>query len=351
VPVQQDGLLQRPVPTLDGGLQFTGKGDASPTQLQVKGEFTADGLRQAQELGWVSQLAQHANGKAAYNASVGLRRGKPELLISSNLKGMALNLPAPLNKAAATTLPLRIESQLTRDSLLPKSAVLQEQIKVTLDRLLSVVYVRDLSGARPRVIRGGIAVGPTVVEGLALRDNAVSLMLQLPTVDLDAWDAALTKLTGVPLMKSNASKKTLQGQESVADDVQSYLPHFVALQAEQIKIADRLIHKVLVGGSRQGDLWRMNISAEELNGAAEIRPAKGDVPAQLYARLAYLNIPPSSVPDVERMLSEQPSSILLGLRGPMGPQHSLEWRDGTPIDDRSRGLLIVPRQLRERVRR
>jgi uncharacterized protein (TIGR02099 family) len=295
--------------TLDGGLQFSGKGDASPTQLQIKGEFTAEGLRQAQELGWVSQLAQHASGKAAYNASVGLRRGTPELLISSNLKGVALTLPAPLNKAAAATLPLRIETQLTRESLLPKSAVLQEQIKVTLERLLSVVYVRDLSGPRTRVVRGGIAVGPTVVDGLAMRDNAVSLMLQLPTVDVDAWDATLTKLTGAPLINSNPSKKTLQGLEAVADDVQGYLPHFVALQAEQIKIADRLIHKVLVGGSRQGDLWRMNISAEELNGSAEVRPAKGDVPAQLFARLAYLKIPTNSVSEVERMLSEQPSSI------------------------------------------
>lgn len=295
--------------TLDGGLQFSGKGDASPTQLQIKGEFTAEGLRQAQELGWVSQLAQHASGKAAYNASVGLRRGTPELMISSNLKGVALTLPAPLNKAAAATLPLRIETQLTRESLLPKSAVLQEQIKVTLERVLSVVYVRDLSGPRTRVVRGGIAVGPTVVDGLAMRDNAVSLMLQLPTVDVDAWDATLTKLTGAPLINSNPSKKTLQGLEAVADDVQGYLPHFVALQAEQIKIADRLIHKVLVGGSRQGDLWRMNISAEELNGSAEVRPAKGDVPAQLFARLAYLKIPTNSVSEVERMLSEQPSSI------------------------------------------
>lgn len=295
--------------TLEGGLQFTAKGDAASVPLQIKGEFTAEGLRQAQELGWVSQLAQHANGKATYSATVGLRLGKPELLISSNLRGLALTLPAPLNKAAATTLPLRIESQLTRESLQPKSRVLQEQIKVTLDRLLSVVYVRDLSTQRPRVLRGGIAVGPSVVEGLSLRDNAVGLVMQLPAIDLDAWDATLTKLTGAPLIKSKPVKKTILGQEAAAADAQDYLPHFVALQAEEVKVADRLIHNVLVGGSRQGDLWRMNISAEELNGAVEIRPAKGDVPAQLFARLAYLNIPPSSVPDVERLLSEQPSSI------------------------------------------
>ena len=332
--------------TLDGALQFTAKADAAALPLQIKGEFTAEGLRQAQELGWVSQLAQQATGKAAYTASLGLRLGKPEFLINSNLKGIALNLPAPLNKTAAATLPLRIESQLTRDSLQPRSRVLQEQIKVTLERLLSVVYVRDLSSPRPRVLRGGIAVGPSVVDTFAMRDNAVSLIMQLPTIDLDAWDATLTKLTGVPLIKNNSAKKTILGREAAADDVQDYLPHFVALQAEQIKVADRLIHNVLVGGSRQGDLWRMNISAEELNGAAEIRPAKGDVPAQLFARLAYLNIPPSSVSDVERMLSEQPSNIPtldivvadLTLRGKklgrleidavnrVGPKAGREWR-------------------------
>lgn len=295
--------------TLDGGLRFAGNGDASPVQLQIKGELTAEGVRQAQELGWVSRLAQRATGKAAYSATVGMRRGKPELLISSNLKGMALTLPAPLNKLASTTLPLRIESQLTRESLQPNARVFQDQIKVSLDRMLSVAYVRDLNTARPRVLSGAIAVGASVVDGLSQRDNVVSLNLQLPTVDLDAWDAALTQLTGAPLIKSKPSKKTILGQEAADDDAQDYLPNLAALRADEIKVADRLIHKVVVSGSRQSDLWRVNISAEELSGFAEVRPAKGNVPAQLFVRLAYLNIPPSSVPDVERMLSEQPSSI------------------------------------------
>jgi uncharacterized protein YhdP len=278
-------------------------------QLQIKGELSADGLRQAQELGWVSRLAQRAIGKTSYNATVGLRRGKPELLISSNLKGMALNLPAPLNKTASTTMPLRIESQLTRESLQPKSRILQDQIKVSLERLMSVVYVRDLSSGRARVLRGGIAIGPSVLETQNLRDNTVSLNVQLPTVDLDAWDATLTQLTGAPLIKSKTTKKALVGQEAAEEDAQEYLPNVAALRADQIKVTDRLINKVVVGGSRQGDLWRMTISADELNGSAEVRPANGTAPAQLFVRLAYLNIPPSSVPDVERLLTEQPSSI------------------------------------------
>ncbi len=294
---------------LEGGLSFAANQDQSPLQLKIKGELTADGLRQAKELGFVSRLAQRAKGKSEYSATLGLRRGEPELLITSNLKGMALSLPAPLTKAAATALPLRIETQLTRESLQPKARVLQDQIKVSLERVAAVTYVRDLSGPRQRVLRGGIAVGASALDSVPMRDNAVSLSLQLPMVDIDAWNAALTELTGTTLLKrKNTSAKAI-GSEADGDSAQDYLPSFATLQADQVRVSDRLIHKVVVGGSRQNEVWRLNISAEELNGSAEVRPASGNTPAQLFARLAYLNIPPSLVPDVERLLSEQPSSI------------------------------------------
>jgi uncharacterized protein (TIGR02099 family) len=295
--------------SLEGGLSFAANVAQTPLQLKIKGELTADGLKQAKELGFVSRLAQRAKGKSDYSATLGLRRGEPELLISSNLKGMALSLPAPLTKAAASALPLRIETQLTRESLQPKSRVLQDQIKVTLDRMASGTYVRDLSGPRPRVLRGAISVGATAVDNALMRDGAVSLSLQLPMVDIDAWQAALTELTGANLLNRKPTKAEAIGSEADGDSAQDYLPSFATLQAEQVKVSDRLIHKVVVGGSRQKDVWRLNISAEELNGSAEVRPASDNTPAQLFARLAYLNIPPSLVPDVERLLSEQPSSI------------------------------------------
>ena len=294
---------------LDGGLSFVAVEGQSPLQLKIRGDLTAEGLRQARELGFVSRLAQRATGTSSYNATLGLRRGQPELLITSDLKGMALGLPAPLNKAAAAKLPLRIESHLTRESLLPNARVLQDQISVTLDRIASVTYVRDLSGPRTRVVRGGIAVGQSVMDVVPLRDNAVSLNLQLPLLDLDAWQRALTQLTGTSPMKRKSVASSVIGSEASGGEAQDYMPTFAALRADQIKVSDRVIHQVVVGGTRQGDVWRLNIGADELNGSAEVRPSNGNVPAQLFVRLAYLNIPPSSVPDVERLLSEQPSSI------------------------------------------
>jgi len=297
---------------IEGGLSFEAAAGESPLQLKINGSVTAEGLRQARELGFASRLAQRATGFSSYAATLGLRRGQPELLITSDLRGMALDLPAPLNKLAPSTLPLRLETQLTRESLAPKSRVLHDQIKVTIGRMLSLVYERDLSGTSARVVRGGIAVGPDVVDNLTSRDSGVGLTLQLPFVDLDAWNQALSQFTGLPLVNAAGknAKTAFVGQEAVvSDEVQDYVPNAVVLRADQIKVAERAIHHVLVGGTRVGEVWRANLSAEELNGSAEVRPANGNTPAQLFARLAYLNIPPSLVPEVENLLTEEPSSI------------------------------------------
>ena len=158
-------------------------------------------------------------------------------------------------------------------------------------------------------LRGGIALGQSMANVAPLRDNAVSLSLLLPALDVDAWQLALTQLTGTSPVARKSTSKVMVGSEASSDEAQDYMPTTMTLQADQIKATDRLINKVVVGGTRLGDTWRLNISADELNGSAEVRPSSGNVPAQLYARLAYLNIPPTLVADVERLLTEQPSSI------------------------------------------
>ncbi len=84
--------------------------------LRAQGTATAEGLRQARELGFVSRLARDASGGAAYNLGIVFRRGVPEVTVTSNLQGLALNLPAPLAKPADQVMPLRYENVLVRDA-------------------------------------------------------------------------------------------------------------------------------------------------------------------------------------------------------------------------------------------
>ena len=296
---------------IDGGLVVTSAATESPLQLKIKGRLSAEGLRQARELGAVPRLAQQASGSTAYDMSLGLRRGQPEWSVNSDLRGLALSLPAPLNKTANTPLPLRASAQLTRESLLPKSKTLQDQVLVSLGRVLAMNYVRDLTSDQAQVLRGGIAVGQAVNDAVPLRDKGVSLNLQLPELDMDAWSEVVGQITGVPMREALRAPSAIKPVAGATDlgTASDYVPTFLALRADQLTVTERVMHNVLVGGTRQGDVWRLNLHADELNGSADVRLASGNTPAQLVARLTYLNIPPSSVSDVERMLSEQPSSI------------------------------------------
>lgn len=296
---------------IDGGLSFDPNKTEVSDPLRIKGVVTAEGLRQAGELGVFSRLALRANGSTSYAATVALRKGQPEILVQSDLKGMALTLPAPMNKPAATSWPLRLETQLTKESLVPKSKAMQDQIKLSVARVLSLNYVRDVSSAQTRVLRGTIALGVFTTEATPPRDTGVSLSLQQANVDLDAWNEVMTQLTATSANKSKprSTKSSLVGQEMESTGAQDYMPSLLTVRADQVKLADRFINRVVVGGVRMGELWRLNIAADELNGTAEVRPATTTQPAQLYARLSFLNIPPSAVPDVERMLSDEPSSI------------------------------------------
>jgi len=296
---------------IDGGLSFDPNKTEASELLRIKGVVTAEGLRQAGELGAFSRLALRANGSTSYSATVALRKGQPEFLVQSDLKGMALTLPAPMNKPASASWPLRLETQLTKESLAPKSKVLQDQIKLSVARVLSLNYVRDVSATQARVLRGAIALGSATSETTPTRDVGVSLSLQQAYVDLDAWNEVMTLFTTAPTNKTKprSTKNNLIGQEMEATGAQDYLPSLLAVRADQVKLADRVINRVAVGGVRSGELWRLNIAADELNGNVEARPATAVQPAQLYARLSFLNIPPSLVPDVERLLSDEPSSI------------------------------------------
>jgi len=284
---------------LDGALNFAGAGLArsGPGVLRMQGVATAEGLRLASELGPVARLAQFGSGSATYFATLGLRAGEPELVVNSNLAGMALALPPPLAKPAEAQMPLRLERSLVRASLLP-GARLQDQWQLALGKLATATYVRDISGAEPVVLRGAVGVGLGPDESAPMPDEGVSANLKLDLLDVDAWMPVAERLDA-PVATAAASPSASTG----------YLPNSVALRTGQLLLQGRTFHKVLLGGARSGLVWRGNVDAAELNGYLEYRQSSEAVPGRVYARLAHLVLAPSAAADVENLLDQQPASI------------------------------------------
>lgn len=285
---------------VEGGSRASGAPASEPAVLlRAQGTATAEGLRQAGELGFVSRLALHASGAAPYSAVVAIRRGVPEISVTSSLQGLALNLPAPLAKSAETVLPLRFEN-----SLLPaaRNGATQDQLLVELGRVASVNYVRDVSGAEPRVLRGSIAIGLNPGEAAPTADEGVLANANLGSFNVDAWESVLSKAAGTPIPGPRQT-----AAQAASAPAQSYLPTIVALRARELTVEGRRLNNVVVGGSREGLVWRANVDAAELNGYVEYRQSPNAGAGRLYARLARLTIAASATSDVESLLSEAPA--------------------------------------------
>lgn len=295
---------------LEGGTRAQPGGEPAIVRLRAQGTATAEGLRQARELGFVSRLARDFSGSTGYQLALSFRRGVPEVQVTSNLQGLAIQLPAPLSKPAESVLPLRYETALTGESLAP-NARLEEVLDVELGRVAAVRYVRDLSAPAAAVLRGSIAVGLAPGEDVALPDEGVTANVQLGTFNVDAWQDALARVAGASPAATAAAAGASEGAAGAGAGApaMAYLPTVLAVRAREISVEGRTLRNVVLGGSRDGRIWRANVDADELNGYVEYRQPQSTGAGRVTARLARLSIAAATATQVESFLEEQPGSI------------------------------------------
>ncbi len=288
---------------IEGGMRPVAAGSTEPGfLLRAQGTLTAEGLRAARELGVWSRLARDASGSAAYSATLGLRQGVVELNLQSGLQGLALGLPAPLNKPADSALPLRVET-----ALLPGAARggLQDRVSVELGRLASLSYVRDVSGKEARVLKGRIAVGLAPGEAGPEPEEGVGASVNLSAVDMGAWSALVTHAAS----GGEGALRSAGAVLSSGDPLLGYLPNVMVLRADELNYGAYQLNHVVVGGSRDGLTWRANLHADELEGYVEFRQPSATNAGRFHARLAQLKITPKNVQQVESLLEDQPTDI------------------------------------------
>jgi len=200
-------------------------------------------------------------------------------------------------------MPVRFENQLTPASLAPvpaaaKAPPLQDRLALEVGGVGSVSYLRDLEAAPARVLRGSIALGLAPEESAPQPTSGVAANIQVGALDVDAWESVLRGAA-------------LEGTASGVDVIQDYFPSVLAVRARALTAQGRTLHDVLVGGTREGAVWRANVDAQELNGHVEYRQAGAqDTGAgRLHARLSRLTVPQSAATQVEALLDAQPGHL------------------------------------------
>ena len=83
------------------------------------------------------------------------------------------------------------------------------------------------------------------------------------------------------------------------------------MRVGELAVGARRLDNVTAGLSQAGDLWRGNVSADQLDGYVEYRPARrgGAGAGRVFARLARLALPKGEVEKVESLLDDAMTSI------------------------------------------
>lgn len=252
---------------VEGGMPSLKQG----VRILARGTATAQGLQKNTTLPLVAQIAAHAQGQSTYTVDVNARNGAQEVTVRSDLRGMALNLPAPFDKASDAPLPLVVQQTLNDQSM--------QTLSVEAAGRAQVVYQQDFSVTPAQVVQGRIVVGATRETGAAGR--GVSAYVQLPELDMDAWQQVFA---------GDASNAT----EEVAQQAQAYLPQRLQLSVDRLVVKQRDLQEVKADFVQTAGTWRGRLDAKHFAGQMEYRvPTAADPSGRLFARLSHLSIPKS----------------------------------------------------------
>ena len=280
--------------SFDGGTQADGS-----LRFAGLGVISADALRRAPELGTLSRLATSMSGQTPYRLLLGIVRGRSEVTLTSPLTGLAIGLPAPLNKSAEAAWPLRVESRLAAAA---PGEPARDTLRLELGNVAQAQYQRDLSQAEPQVQRGALAVLDALPP---LPERGVRAVLNLPAVDGDAWQALADRLQAVQVAPGTPT----DGAPGLDD---TYLPRTVALRAQSLSKGGRKLTRLVAGVSQDSSdaTWRGSLDADQLGCYLEYRAPQGAAsPGRIYARLARLVLPPAEAESMENLLVQVPDSV------------------------------------------
>lgn len=278
---------------LGGPLRISGETvSAQHAQVRGEGSVSADALRTMVD----NPITRKLSGSMRYAATIDVRQRMASVSIESDLIGLAADLPPPFGKAAAAPLPLQVQSapfasagRAARPAGDIVSAQLGNSIQAAFER-------RRGADDKLRVQRGAFAIDADAV----LPDAGFAVTVKSPQVDLDAWQA---------LLRSSDLQAASQPGDALATDF-SLVPSTLSVVTDQLRVAGKQLHQVVLGASRADGFWRANVSSREIDGFFNWREAGPGQPiGTLTARFTRLVIPPSRAQEVESLLDSAPQQL------------------------------------------
>ena len=224
-------------------------------RVSLRGRGTADAAA-------IRRLADHPaakqlSGTVEWTANVAVGDNGYDIGIDSDLRGLAIALPAPLTKDAASALPFRLHKR--------SIDATREAMTLTAGTSVSAQLEQTRDERAPRLLRGEVRLGEAAPP--PSRDG-VWVVARTAKLDIDRWLALLDSPAG----GGTASTSPLAGVELRVGELTAY---------------GRTWHEVDVNAKRDRQ-WLARINATEISGVVQYDPANA---GSLAGRLARLHLP------------------------------------------------------------
>jgi uncharacterized protein (TIGR02099 family) len=293
---------------LGGPLQLSGgtQRDGS-IAIRMAGAATAEGMRATSSLPALQRLAGKLSGGARFAGSVTVKDRQTQIVLDSNLAGLGIELPVPLNKPAADALPLHF---LLTGQPTGENGVAHDEIRVGLGATMAARYVRERQPHGPWIVkRGGIGVNVPAPEP----DFGMMINVNMKSVNVDRWLAAAAEIAG-PASAPSAAAAAEAGQGGGM--AQYVMPDLIGARTGELVIGERSLHDVVLGVSHQPGVWQASVDSRQITGWVTWNEAQnGQGMGKVTARLASLDIPESSANEVKDLLEsgKNPGAGIPGL--------------------------------------
>ena len=225
----------------------------SVVRVNVQGRVNADNARRsAGNPYW----AQPLRGATDWRALITARKRTADVVIESSLQGLAADLPAPLMKSAAETLPFRFERHLLAGS--------QDRVSVSFGEIVSVNLLRRVEASRATFTRGAVRFGGPAAEP---DRPGVWVTGSVKALDVDRWLAFLRQGSGESAIVEWGG---------------------IDLKLGTMDALGRRFSDFAVNATAQGGQWRGAVAGKGLEGTVNWQPqGRG----RLTARMKTLAVP------------------------------------------------------------
>ncbi|MGI9045465.1 MAG: YhdP family protein [Burkholderiales bacterium] len=294
-----------------------------PPRLTVSGRSTVAGARRL--IGVEHPWLDSVHGETDWRAQFRLQEDSVKWSVESDLAGIASALPAPLHKAAAAHIPIKIDGASDRASTRnPDRFTVSYGDVIRAELALAKNANKSGNGVAGRRLSGEIVVGasPAAASSPALRDaGGISLSGQLARLDFDAWRERLDQTSGAGSVTSASAGVGVDRIALHVDEATAFDRRFTDLQ----------LNAHAVDGS-----WRARLDAAEVAGdvvweagdRSEQQPEQAGRPStaewKLTARLQRLALPPAIDSDQAAPVGPADEAVsAAALRAETDPAHAI----------------------------